>query len=234
MDQIYDSPDTLGTQLELTAIQEQLPAGHNPFHHFDRAIISIDTLKNASTWRPFLENSYWDIVVVDEVQNVARKKNQRGSLRHQLAEILAFRCDSLIMLSATPHDGHAESFASLINMLDPTVIADKSNYTKADLDGKHLLIRRFKKDIREQATLKKRKVHPHRAAASPKEERVFSIIADTHHEQLSKRTGDGWLLRTIMEKASSLLLSHVWNQYQIESRNSRRPGRARKTCILGT
>ena len=185
----------------INRIQEQLPAGHNPFHHFDRVIISIDTLKNASTWRPFLENSNWDIVVIDEVQNVARKKNQRGSLRHQLAEILAFRCDSLIMLSATPHDGHAESFASLINMLDPTVIADKKNYTKADLDGKYLLIRRFKKDIREQANLRKRQIHLHRATASLEEEQVFSIIANTRHEQLSKRTGDGWLLRTTMEKA---------------------------------
>ncbi len=182
-------------------VREQLPAGHNPFHHFDRAIISIDTLKNATTWRPFLENSYWDIVVIDEVQNVAKKKNQRVSLRHRLADILASRCDALVMLSATPHDGQAESFASLINMLDPTVIADEKNYTKDDLDGKNLLVRRFKKDIRDQAILLDREVKLKRAVAFPEEEEVFCIIADTRHEQLSRRTGDGWLLRTTMEKA---------------------------------
>ncbi len=186
----------------INRVREQLPSGHNPFHHFDRAIISIDTLKNASTWRPFLENSNWDIVVIDEVQNVAKKKNQRGSLRHQLADILSSRCDTLIMLSATPHDGHAESFASLMNMLDPTVIADEKNYTKNDLDGKNLLIRRFKKDIRDQARLQERQTKLCRARASAKEEQVFDIIADPRHEQLSKRrTGDGWLLRTTMEKA---------------------------------
>jgi len=185
----------------INRVREQLPAGHNPFHHFDRAIISIDTLKNASTWRPFLENSNWDIVVIDEVQNVAKKKNQRGSLRHQLADILASRCDALIMLSATPHDGHAESFASLMKMLDPTVIADEKNYTKDDLDGKNLLIRRFKKDIREQAILLERDLKIKNASATPEEERIFEIIADTRHEQFSKRTGDGWLLRTTMEKA---------------------------------
>ncbi|MCY4674357.1 MAG: DEAD/DEAH box helicase [Bacteroidetes bacterium] len=185
----------------INRVRDQLPAGHNPFHHFDRAIISIDTLKSATTWRPFLERASWDIVVIDEVQNVAKKKNQKVSLRHKLADILTARCDSLIMLSATPHDGQAESFASLIQMLDPTVIADPRNYTKADLEGKNLLVRRFKKDIRDQTILLERETELRSANALPEEERVFSIIANTRHEQLSLRTGDGWLLRTTMEKA---------------------------------
>lgn len=186
----------------IARVRDQLPSGHNPFHHFDRAIISIDTLKNATTWRPFLEKSYWDIVVIDEVQNVAKKKNQRVSLRHQLADILASRCDALIMLSATPHDGQAESFASLIKMLDPTVIADEKNYTREDLEGKNLLVRRFKKDLRDQTLLLKREIKLKRAIASKQEEEVFHVIADLRHEQLSQRTGDGWLLRTTMEKAA--------------------------------
>ena len=53
------------------------------------------------------------------------------------------------MLSATPHDGRSESFASLMNMLDPTAIADIRNYTKDDIKG--LCIRRFKKDIKNEA-----------------------------------------------------------------------------------
>ena len=182
-------------------VRDQLPAGHNPFHHFDRAIISIDTLKNESTYKTFLEKSRWDIVVIDEVQNVTRKKGQTGSLRHKLAQTLSSNCDALIMLSATPHDGHAESFASLINMLDPTVIADEQNYTKEDLHGKNLLIRRFKKDIDAQAKMLEREMQNYSATASDEEESVFSVITDTNHRQLSKPTGDGWLLRTTIEKA---------------------------------
>jgi len=185
----------------ISRVRGQLPAGHNPFHHFDRAIISIDTLKNESTYKAFLEKAKWDIVVIDEVQNVARKKGQSGSLRHKLAEILSSNCDALIMLSATPHDGHAESFASLINMLDPTVIADDQNYTSDDLKGKNLLIRRFKKDIDAQAKMLERKMKKYKARASDEEEDVFSVITDSSLEQLSKKTGDGWLLRTTMEKA---------------------------------
>lgn len=49
----------------------------------------------------------------------------------------------MIMLSATPHDGRAKSFASLMNMLDPTAIANPEEYTKDEVKG--LCIRRFKR-----------------------------------------------------------------------------------------
>lgn len=53
----------------------------------------------------------------------------------------------MIMLSATPHDGRAKSFASLMNMLDPTAIADPENYTPEDIRG--LCIQAsFKSDVK--------------------------------------------------------------------------------------
>jgi hypothetical protein len=43
---------------------------------------------------------------------------------------------------ATPHNGNAESFAELVNMLDPAAIADKRHYEPKDVE--HLYIRRTK------------------------------------------------------------------------------------------
>ena len=68
--------------------------------------------------------------MIDECQNVAERA--RGAMRSQrsrLAERLATRSETLILLSATPHDGKPESFASLMTMLDPTAIADPSHYS---------------------------------------------------------------------------------------------------------
>jgi len=182
-------------------VRNKLPVGHNPFNHFAKSIISIDTLKSAGEYRVFVENAYWDIIVIDEAQNVAKRGTR--SLRHQLADLLASRSDTLIMLSATPHDGKSRSFASLIDMLDPTVIIDPDNYTKEDLEGKNLFIRRFKKDILHEArfAFPKRKTHKIDIDATPAEEKVFALLADTSNELLSARVEGGWLLRTVLEKA---------------------------------
>ena len=88
------------------------------------------------------------------------------------------RSDSLIMLSATPHDRRAESFASLMNMLDPTAYASESDYTKEEI--RDLYVRRFKKDVKDQLA----KHFPERQAiaiesnASGLEESAFEILND--------------------------------------------------------
>ena len=129
-------------------IRAKLPSNYNPFFYYDKTIVSIDTLKRDVEYRTHLENATWDIIVIDEAHNVAERGGHQAQ-RARLAKLLAGRSDTLIMLSATPHDGRSESFASLMNMLDPTAIADIHNYTKEDIRG--LCIRRFKKDIKSEA-----------------------------------------------------------------------------------
>lgn len=99
----------------LARVRNRIPANHNPFNHFDRSIISIDTLKSNLEYRNYLENACWDIIVIDECHNVAARAGESGvSRRARLARLLATRSDTLMLLSATPHDGSARSFASLV------------------------------------------------------------------------------------------------------------------------
>ena len=126
----------------LARVRNRIPSNHNPFNYFDRSIISIDTLKNNLEYRNYLENAWWDIIVIDECHNVAARANEQGkSRRARLAEKLAGRSDTLILLSATPHDGSARSFASLMALLDPTAISDPDDYTPGDYRDKGLVIR---------------------------------------------------------------------------------------------
>ena len=165
--------DSIGIQ----RVRGRIPTSHNPFHYYDKAIISIDTLKQDAEYRTYLEQAYWDIIVIDEAHNVADRSggsasHGRTSLRSRLARLLARRSDTLIMLSATPHDGRARSFASLMNMLDATAIADPDDYTKDDFREKGLVIRRFKKDIRNQVrdAFRDREILRRRFPASAAEE----------------------------------------------------------------
>lgn len=131
----------------IARIRREIPSNQNPFSYYDKTIISIDTLKQAGAYRRFLEDSHWDVIVIDEAHNIAERGNALTQ-RAQLAQILANKSDSLILLSATPHDGRKESFASIIKLLDPTAIANDSDYTLDDV--KALVVRRFKKDVRDQ------------------------------------------------------------------------------------
>lgn len=187
----------------LQRVRSRIPTNHNPFHYFDRAIVSIDTLKQDIEYRHYLEQAYWDVIVIDEAQNVAERGSQ--SQRSRLARLLAARSETLIMLSATPHDGKPESFASLVNMLDPTAIADPSNYAHQDFRDKGLVIRRFKKDIQDQlaSDFPEREIAIARASASLQEERVFEALEDIEFAALDSagRRHGGHLFRTVLKKA---------------------------------
>lgn len=187
----------------LQRVRNHIPGNHNPFYYYDKAIISIDTLKQDNEFRRHLEQAYWDIIVIDEAHNVAERST--SSQRAQLAQLLASRSDTLIMLSATPHDGKARSFASLVNMLDPTAIADPDNYAKEDFRDKGLVIRRFKKDIRDQVRqeFKERVVNDTYLDASPEEEAAYQALLDVPFTYRGQHNAErnGQLVRIGLQKA---------------------------------
>ena len=182
-------------------VRSRIPTNHNPFFYYDKTIISIDTLKQDSEYRAYLETAYWDIIVIDEAHNVADRGT--GSMRSRLAKLLAKRSDSLILLSATPHDGRARSFASLMNMLDPTAITDPTDYRAEDFRGKGLVVRRFKKDIQSQVreAFRDRKVHAVAVAASEAEEAAYRALLDVRVAGSGRRAAGRDLFAVGLEKA---------------------------------
>lgn len=178
-----------------------LPTNANPFHYFDRTIISIDTLKQESEYRVSIEKAFWDVIVIDEAHRVALR-GDTNKLNYKLARLLSARSDTLIMTSATPHDGRPESFASLMNMLDPTAIANPRDYTKDDIKG--LYVRHFKKDVTAQlgAAVQQRRLIKANATATPEEEAAFKVLAGLTFESFDRRRRPGQhLFRTVLEKA---------------------------------
>jgi ERCC4-related helicase len=194
--------DSVGIQ----RLRNRIPANHNPFYHFDKAIISIDTLKQQSAYRTHLENCRWDVIVIDEAHNVALRGS--SSLRAKLANLLSTQSDTLLLLSATPHDGRAESFASLMKMLSPTSIANEKDYGPEDIDG--LFIRRFKKDVKSQiqAAFPEREIKVSRATATQREEEIFDALTDLKFVRLDQQRRSGSMLfKTTLEKT---LFSSPW------------------------
>jgi len=173
-------------------VRRRIPAGRNPFTYYKRAIISIDTLKNAGRYRHHLEGIRWDAVVIDECHNVMN----RSAARNHLVRVLAPRTDALLMLSATPHNGDPESFAELIRLLDPTAIADPRAVEPKNIE--HLYVRRHKGNAEVAAEAgaswaDRLPPTPIPVAPTPAEQRVFTELAEvwTHPPEGTKAPTSG-------------------------------------------
>lgn len=124
--------DSVGIQ----RVRQKLPATRNPFSMYKRAIISIDTLKQEK-YRRYLQKHRWDAVVIDESHNITG-----ATQNNRLARMLAANAEALILASATPHNGKEESFAKLIQLLEPTAVDPNGKVIESE--AKNLIIRRHR------------------------------------------------------------------------------------------
>jgi len=95
-------------------------------------------------FREELDDAFWDVVVVDEAHKAA-KRGESPSKTSKMVERVADNSDSLLLLSATPHDGKGEAFRSLIEYIDPFLVAEDQDLSKEAVD--RVMMRRGKQTI---------------------------------------------------------------------------------------
>lgn len=189
--------------LEFTIVNSELMAQvrrthglhANPFQLFPRVIVSMAWLPQVRAQR-LLRDVYiqatnpktgkryaFDILVVDEAHHVAPSSpsaiagrgyavdTQRTVAVRQLAE----KCEHRLFLSATPHNGHPESFTALMEMIDPRRFARGANLDSTAL--KDVAVRRLKTDLSGKG-FKKRKVNTLEVTPSDSEQQMFSLLDD--------------------------------------------------------
>ena len=190
--------------LEFTIVNSELMAQvrrthglhANPFQLFPRVIVSMAWLPQLRAQR-LLRDVYtqannpktgkryaFDILVVDEAHHVAPSSpsaiaggrgyavdTQRTVAVRQLAE----KCEHRLFLSATPHNGHPESFTALMEMIDPRRFARGANLDSTAL--KDVTIRRLKTDLSGKG-FKKRKVNSLDVTPADSEQQMFSLLDD--------------------------------------------------------
>lgn len=85
-------------------------------------IASIDRLKQAEDSEVLMAGPRWDLVVFDEAHRLTRKQDGiriTRSERFLLAEELRRKTNSMLLLSATPHQGDSPRFHALLELLRP-------------------------------------------------------------------------------------------------------------------
>jgi hypothetical protein len=126
--------------------------GANPFDSVALGLASIDFLKQERVLEQ-LERTSYDAIIIDEAHHcfdLGAAQEKEDSLRRRLAAVLARRCDALVLLTATPHDGNDRSFASLCELLDPSLVDVRGNLV-GERFRQHV-VRRLKGHIRDPRT----------------------------------------------------------------------------------
>ncbi|MEL6816896.1 MAG: SNF2-related protein, partial [Cyanobacteria bacterium J06598_3] len=139
----------------VAARRRQRGYGINPWQTHNRFIISHALLRNetyAAPLRDWLGDfSAGGMFILDEAHNAAPASSSKYAVDSQLTRTvreLAPRFEHRLFLSATPHNGHSNSFAALLEILDPQRFCRGVPVrSKALLDA--VMVRRLKQDLRE-------------------------------------------------------------------------------------
>lgn len=165
---------------EIEEVRRETELGANPFDHLPLALTSIDFVKQERVLAE-LERASYDIVIIDEAHHCVDPGSgalSDDSMRRRLAQVLASRCDAMLLLTATPHDGNDRSFASLCELLDPSLV-DSRGVARGDRYRRHV-VRRLKRHIIDAKTGKslfpERKVLPKRIVIDQTRHRAFADL----------------------------------------------------------
>ncbi len=124
-------------------LESELLVGGNPWGYYNFVITSIDYGKRPGVKEEIIQFD-WDMIVIDEAHNVMRphlgtddEKSKSFKQSYGFAKLLANedKFPHFLLLSATPHNGYKDSFASLLEMINPKIVSkDSSNNIQIDRD----------------------------------------------------------------------------------------------------
>ena len=125
----------------------------NPWTTHSRFLVSHRLLIDeayASGLRDWLgEFAPKSLLILDEAHNAAPSSGTRYAIDSQITRAvrdLAPRFEHRLFLSATPHNGHSNSFSALLEILDPQRFCRGVRVLQRQLD--EIMVRRLKSDIR--------------------------------------------------------------------------------------
>ena len=156
----------------------------NPFAEKNLLIARLDQLARAEDLQGRLRAVEWDLVIVDEAHKMAAHSygaELRRTKRFALGEMLRDRTRHLLLLTATPHNGHNEDFLAFLSLLHADRFAGRLRGRPVP-DVSDVMRRLVKENLR---TFEGRRLFPQRFAhsvnfeLSPQENELYEAV--THY-----------------------------------------------------
>jgi ERCC4-related helicase len=144
MDRFFDIELTPADRQWVEGERRRLGEAANIWNQDQQQLVTSQAFLRQDEFQPGLEDAFWDVVIVDEAHKAA-KRGDSPSKTARMVERVAGNSDSLLLLSATPHDGKGEAFRSLVEYIDPFLVAEDQELSREAVD--RVMIRRGKQTI---------------------------------------------------------------------------------------
>ena len=126
----------------------------NPWTTHNRFVISYQLLRRPEYRDPLLQHlgdrARKSLLILDEAHNAAPASASVYAVDSRITTFIrdvAPRFEHRLFLSATPHNGHSNSFSALLEILDPHRFTRGVKIERGQLDK--VMVRRLKSDLRE-------------------------------------------------------------------------------------
>jgi superfamily II DNA or RNA helicase len=183
--------------------RSEFQADPNVFQSSDKIVTSIDFISRADVLN-VVSNSHWDLVVIDESHKLSAYEYGNRvylSKRYNAAYVLSQRCEHLLLLTATPHRGRADTFKKLLQLLDEDIFStdDIASTRVKELEqngANKFFIRRLKEDMKDwqgNPLFKKRFTKTVSYELTPDEKRLYDEVT----KYLSKKKEEAFTANNI-------------------------------------
>ncbi|MEY4551429.1 MAG: hypothetical protein RL685_7624, partial [Pseudomonadota bacterium] len=197
--------------------------GVNPWASHQRFIVSYHTLKRPEHREPLLQHLgkrlKKSMLVLDEAHTVAPSAPGQYACDSDLTRLvrhLAPQFENRLFLSATPHNGHSNSFSTLLELLDPQRFTRGVPIEAGSKALEEVMVRRLKRDLQGAALGSFPTRHVVRVALRERGEALVARFGES----------DAQPLRTLDEQGlPELQLSLLLSEYTEIMRPSRGPGK---------
>lgn len=113
-------------------------------------IARMDQLARNELLLEQLEDSEWDLVVVDEAHRMSARwygQELKSTLRFRLGQLLGDVARHFLLMTATPHNGIEEDFQTFLSLLDPDEFAGRAPGGTARVDTSRVMRRMVKEEL---------------------------------------------------------------------------------------
>ncbi len=183
----------LGLEFEIIT-RETIEASRsgNPFAEKSLIICRLDQLSRNDDVQARLEQTDWDLIVVDEAHKMSAHffgYEVKKTRRYVLGELLGRITRHLLLMTATPHSGKPEDFQLFMALLDPDRFEGKPGRGTKRLDVQGLMRRMVKEEL---LTFQGKPLFPERRAytvsyrLSREETLLYTRVTDYVREEMSR------------------------------------------------